>query len=103
MQIFFLCDTQLETLCYFCSITRSSVKKKNTTVLYFFLVLLGALFLIFEDFIFEEKQLAPKLIAVILLMFGMYKMLAKQGSNVSKEYDGQEHFTGEKYWEEEEE
>lgn len=78
------------------------MKFKYKTTLYFFLVFFGAGLLLFRDDIQGEKQIVLTIIALVAMMFGLYKMTSTQTSNRQKKYDGEEYFNKEEYPEEEE-
>ncbi|WP_420574313.1 hypothetical protein [Kordia sp.] len=79
------------------------MKFKNKTTLYFLLVFIGGGILLFRDYIEGEKQIVITVIAVCVMMFGLYKVTSMQTSNKHKAYDNEEYFNREKYAKEEEE
>ncbi|WP_046745767.1 hypothetical protein [Kordia zhangzhouensis] len=79
------------------------MKKKYTTTIYFALALFSAGFLFLGEYFFEKKPIIPTILAVVVLMFGVYRMISLQKSNIHTEYKDQEYFNGEKYWKDEEE
>ncbi len=76
---------------------------KYKTTIYFVLVFLGAGMLLFRDNIQGEGQIVLTIIALIAMMFGLYKVTSKQMSNKQKQYDNEEYFNREKYEQQEEE
>lgn len=58
---------------------------------------IGGGFLLFRDEIQGQTQLVLTIIAVCLMMFGLYKTTSSLTSNSQKEYDNQEYFNREKY------
>lgn len=70
---------------------------KYKTSLYFFLVFFGAGILLFRDDIQGEKQIVLTIIALVAMMFGLYKMTSRQTSNRQKNYDTEAYFTRERY------
>ncbi|MBC8754797.1 hypothetical protein H2O64_08955 [Kordia sp. YSTF-M3] len=79
------------------------MKFNYKTTLYFFLVFFGAGLLLFRDDIQGEKQIVLTIIALVAMMFGLYKMTSIQTSNRVKKYDNEEYFNRERYDEDEEE
>ncbi len=67
------------------------------------MVFLGAGTLLFRDNIQGEGQILVTIIALVLMMFGLYKVTSKQLSNKPKNYDTEEYFNREKYEQQEEE
>lgn len=73
------------------------MSSKYKTTLYFLLVFVGGGFLLFREEIQGETQIVLTVIAVCLMMFGLYKVTSMQTSNKQKAYDQQEYFNREKY------
>ncbi|WP_430409610.1 hypothetical protein [Kordia sp.] len=79
------------------------MKFKYKTTIYFFLVFVGAGMLLFRDDIQGEAQIIVTIIALVAMMFGLYKVTSMQLSNKPKKYDSEEYFNREKYEQQEEE
>ncbi|MFK7748671.1 MAG: hypothetical protein AB8B65_09785 [Kordia sp.] len=75
---------------------------KYKTAIYFFMVFLGGGLLLFRDDIKGETQIVVTVIAVCVMMFGLYKVTSSQMSNQQKNYKDQEYYNREKYSQEEE-
>lgn len=76
---------------------------KYKTTIYFLLVFIGAGILLFRDNIQGEGQIVLTIIALVVMMFGLYKVTSMQMSNKQKKYDNEEYFNREKYEQQEEE
>ena len=79
------------------------MKLKYKTTLYFFLLFCGAGMLLFRDNIQGEGQIVVTIIALFMMMFGVYKVTSMQTSNKQKKYEDEEYFNREKYEQQEEE
>ncbi len=79
------------------------MNSKYKTAVYFFLVFFGVGILLFRDAIQGETQLVLTIIALVMTMFGLYKVTSMQTSNKQKKYDNEEYFNREKYSQQEEE
>ncbi|MEM6684729.1 MAG: hypothetical protein AAF617_02945 [Bacteroidota bacterium] len=73
------------------------MKSSYKTGIYIFFVCVGGGFLLFRDAVQDQTQLVFTIIAVCLIMFGLYKMSSSLTSNSQREYDSQEYFNREKY------
>jgi len=73
------------------------VKSAYKTGIYFLFVFVGGGFLLFRDEIQGQTQLVVTIIAVCLVMFGLYKVTSSLTSNPQREYNSQEYFNREKY------
>lgn len=66
------------------------------------MVFLGGGVLLFREDIKGETQIVVTVIAVCIMMFGLYKVTSRLMSNPHKEYQNQEYFNREKYSQREE-
>lgn len=73
------------------------MKSKYKTGMYLLLVLNGGVLLLFREEMQGQTQLIVTIIAVCLLMFGLYKMTSSLTSNQQRAYKDQEYFNREKY------
>lgn len=73
------------------------MSSKSKTSIYFILVFLGGGFLLFREEVEGELQIILTVIAVCIMMFGLYKVTSMQASNKKQEYKDQEYFNREKY------
>jgi DMSO reductase anchor subunit len=73
------------------------VKPKYTTVIYFLFIFLGGGFLLFREEINGQAQLMLTVIAVCVMMFGLYKTTSSLTSNKQARYKDQEYYNREKY------
>lgn len=79
------------------------MKLISKNILYFIFVFLGAGILLFKDVIEGQLQIVLTIIALIMMMFGLYKTTSSLTSNKQKSYGNEEYFNREKYSQQEEE
>ena len=79
------------------------MKLTNKNTLYFLFIFLGAGALLFRDYLEGQAQLILTIIALIFMMFGLYKTTSSLTSNRKRDYKDQEFFNREKYDQQEEE
>lgn len=63
------------------------MKAKYTTALYFIFVFLGGGILLIQDSLEGEKNIVITIIALVLMMFGMYKVSSSLKTNVPVQDD----------------
>ncbi|MEM6718209.1 MAG: hypothetical protein AAF611_02740 [Bacteroidota bacterium] len=73
------------------------MKSSYKTRIYFLFVFIGGGFLLFRDEIQGQTQLVLTIVAVCLMMFGLYKVTSSLTSNKQPDYQDQEYFNREKY------
>lgn len=79
------------------------MKLMNKKTLYFLFIFIGAGALLFRDYLEGEAQLILTIVALILMMFGLYKATSSLTSNRKRDYKDQEYYNREKYDQQEEE